>query len=132
MTPEASPTARGLHVGAAALAALAAVGFLTGIRGSARDVGAALATRPSPPTAPRARNYSDMRSGSWGPNSALYPALFTQLSPAAPSASSAALDAAPTTVPHRPSLTASTRSRPRAASGATNPALSSQASRPRK
>lgn len=121
MTPEASPTARGLHVGAAALAALAAVGFLTGVRGSARDVGAALATRPSPPTAPRARNYSDMRSGSWGPNSALYPALFTQLSPAAPSASTPlppqtdadklaalerrarrrAYDGAPPTIPHR-------------------------------
>jgi cytochrome c-type protein NapB len=83
--PPPADRARGLHVGVAAVLALAAIGFFTGLRGSSQEVGSFLASRPVPTSTVKARSYSDARRGAWGPNSALYPALFAQLS-AAPSA----------------------------------------------
>lgn len=121
--PDGPPAerARGLHIGVAATLAIAAIGFFTGLRGSHQDVGTFLTSRPMPTSTVRARNYSDMRKGAWGPNSALYPGLFTQLSASAPAPSASvppqteeerlatlerraqrrAYDGAPPTIPHQ-------------------------------
>lgn len=121
--PESAPRepARGLHIGIAATLAVAVIGFFTGLRSSSQEVGTFLASRPMPTNAVRARNYSDMRSGAWGPNSSMYPGVFQQLSAATPAphasvplqteddrrvtlerrAQRRAYDGAPPTVPHQ-------------------------------
>ncbi|CAN94864.1 diheme cytochrome C precursor [Sorangium cellulosum So ce56] len=112
--------ARGLHVGLAAIIAVAAAGYFSGIRGTEQGV-AELRGDPAPPSASvEARSYADMRERAHGPNAGMYEGAFARLEAAdadlyAPveqseadreaalerRASRRAYDGAPPTIPHR-------------------------------
>ncbi|WP_437874359.1 nitrate reductase cytochrome c-type subunit [Sorangium sp. So ce513] len=112
--------ARGLHVGLAAVVAVAAVGFFSGVRGTDRGVEALRGDAPPPVAAVEARGYADMRERAYGPNARMYEGAFARLeaahgglgAPAVPSeadreaalelrATRRAYDGAPPTIPHR-------------------------------
>ncbi|WP_437629585.1 nitrate reductase cytochrome c-type subunit [Sorangium sp. So ce854] len=112
--------ARGLHVGLAAVVAVAAVGFFSGVRGTDRGVEALRGDAPPPSAAAEARGYADMRERAYGPNARMYEGAFARLeaahggldAPVAPSeadreaalerrATRRAYDGAPPTIPHR-------------------------------
>ncbi|WP_437790391.1 nitrate reductase cytochrome c-type subunit [Sorangium sp. So ce693] len=112
--------ARGLHVGLAAIVAVAAAGYFSGVRGTEQGV-AELRGDPAPPSASvEARSYADMRERAHGPNAGMYEGAFARLEAAdadlyAPveqseadreaalerRASRRAYDGAPPTIPHR-------------------------------
>lgn len=96
---------------------IAAVGLVSGVRGTGRDVRTYIAERPPAKTAPEARSYRDMRQAMHGPN-AIQPAWWRALLPPpdpfaavvqtdadreaalARRASRRAYDGAPPTIPH--------------------------------
>jgi cytochrome c-type protein NapB len=112
-------SARPLHVGVAVVLTAVAVGFFSGVRGTARDVTLPQSPRP-PAVAGSARNYADERANRYGPNAGMYDGAFVRLAAAHPGVldpvtqtpeereatlakrkSRRAFDGAPPTIPHR-------------------------------
>lgn len=109
---------RGLEVGLVVALAVAAIGLVTGVTGTGREVREYVGDRPAPETGVPARSYADMRVAPHGPNAAVQAGWFAGL-PTGPDleapvlqteaeriaalrrrAARRAYDGAPPTIPH--------------------------------
>lgn len=70
---------RGLELVAVAAVTIAAVGLISGVEGSRREVAASQRADADAPQAVEARSYRDMRTRSYGPNAALPAAWWAEL-----------------------------------------------------